>query len=929
MQQAGKNRGAVCTRGFVPLLLFFLCQPLYQLARADSSLYAEPLTARNIATHRVGGSDAIGGLGDWALGNGTLCAVISDPEHESGLSERGGIPIDLGRCDRDQDQLNLLQPLLNLSRSNVLPVTGIEAEVSAGEARIITRGQLSGIAFTTTYSLSLARPRALLIRTVLERVARGEDVFLFGDVSLHGRRQLTPFSVSTTDLERSVGFAHPPVDVDDTLTMVRAIVPADLHVLVGGEALEPGVAYGLQFLSAEIRDARGRRRPLPRLAINGEHFTLMGIFTRPFWIGGGDSPGLLELAQTLFMDIKRGQTVTYERVLWVGDRSDVASITDQVWSHAPRVAGRVDDPAARIHIDTRSGAPVTEIRPEADGRFGFRVPVGDYTLRVRAPGGRGIEREFAVTGESNELGLLRVGAPAAVALPDLGPLRLVFRAESGAPEVRLGDSLLGFRVGEEAIAGSALSDSISLAGVPGDPAQVVLAPGRYTVFATRGPEYSVSETQIEVAAGETTQLAIESPVRVLEHPGWLSADLHVHSEISDDSALGLRSRLAAFAAAGADVVVSTEHDRIADYAPLIRRLGLADRISSVVGVEVTSTMYSPAAPHTFGHANAYPLPLDASAYRGGAPRSEGRRLRALVADVRRLGGERVVQLNHPRGSRADEIDSLNFFTHLSVAGRPFEPRRRLDQPPNRVLVERASESGLRDLDFDVLELMNGHSMEQYRLTRADWFSLLLQGEYRPATANSDSHSLREVVALPRTYVRLSGVNRSTLDPAHFVGAVRRGFAYGSTGPLLDVELRDLAPTSTESATAAAGRSGEPRRAQIGELFSGRRGLLCVGIRAAPWVPVSQARVYTNGTLTHRLPAGPGDTLEISMTFEADSFVTVEIEGEPSRVYAALAPGFTPFAFSNPIFVDADGDGQFIAGGLPSPLPETIVRPLAR
>ena len=65
-----------------------------------------------------------------------------------------------------------------------------------------------------------------------------------------------------------------------------------------------------------------------------------------------------------------------------------------------------------------------------------------------------------------------------------------------------------------------------------------------------------------------------------------------------------------------------------------------------------------------------------------------------------------------------------------------------------------------------------------------------------------------------------------------------------------------------------------------------------------------------------------------MRFEADSFVTVEIEGRPGRVYSALAPGFAPFAFTNPIFVDADGDGQWTAPGLPSPLPKTIAAPLA-
>ncbi len=57
---------------------------------------------------------------------------------------------------------------------------------------------------------------------------------------------------------------------------------------------------------------------------------------------------------------------------------------------------------------------------------------------------------------------------------------------------------------------------------------------------------------------------------------------------------------------------------------------------------------------------------------------------------------------------------------------------------------------------------------------------------------------------------------------------------------------------------------------------------------------------------------------------------VEVEGraEPGSVYARLAPGFTPFAFTNPIRVDAQGDGRWEPPGLQSPLPASIADPLA-
>ena len=60
-------------------------------------------------------------------------------------------------------------------------------------------------------------------------------------------------------------------------------------------------------------------------------------------------------------------------------------------------------------------------------------------------------------------------------------------------------------------------------------------------------------------------------------------------------------------------------------------------------------------------------------------------------------------------------------------------------------------------------------------------------------------------------------------------------------------------------------------------------------------------------------------MTVPLEFASDSFVTVEVQGDPlgedAGRYRAVAPGFTPLAFSNPIFVDADGDGAWTAPGL--------------
>lgn len=917
---------ASCVRQLAPVLLASVAfaNPAVALPR----VFAAQLTPENIAELRVGGSDAIGGLDDWAIGNGTVCAVVSDPSHEAQLSVQGGVLVDLGHCDAANDEWVLAQSLVNISRQLVLPVThvAVERDGKDGIARLVTRGTLLGLSVETRYQLDLERPDALQIETRVERLPDAPDgarAFLFGDVLTHGRRQLAPFTLElpprATELSLpplpagSVGFQHPDVDPDDLLTMIGAILPANLHVLVGGDQIAPGVSYGLRVVSAKFESADGTLRDVPYFSINGESFTLLGALANPVWVGGKSGAGLLELAQTIFMDIEPGERLFFTREVLVGRRADVASVTDLVWPNAPLVHGTTE-PAARIHVSTRAGTPVTEVRPDADGSFTFRVPPGRYALRVPAPGGREVVREIEVGEAGLALGPIEPSARAGVALPRGEPMRLVFvPAETGRPAPRFGDDLLGFSVGATEFGAGTLSDHISLAGIPSDPSEITLAEGRYTVYATRGPEFSVTQTTVEAKAGTVTPLSIEAPLRVLDHPGFTSVDLHVHALESNDSSLPLVQRIAAFVAAGAEVIVSTEHDRVSDYGPLIAKLGLDDEIASVVGVEITSTVHGGDAPHSLGHANAYPVVHRPLEYRGGAPRAEGRRLGALAADIRALPTGALLQLNHPR-SRSGDVKDLNFFTHLSVSGEPFQPTLPLSAAPNRTLLERDPGGGLRDLDFDLIEVMNGHSMRQFLMTRADWYALLLQGEFRPAVANSDSHVARELVALPRTLVEtpdVSAFDAKTFDEKAFIAALRAGRAYGTTGPLLAVRLRSPANETVG----------------LGGLLHAKEATLEIEVDAADWVPVSRLRVLENGAPLHEGPIQAGETFTLPVAFDADAFLTIEVSGEPGPVFAAVAPRFEPFAFTNPLFIDADGDGRWTAPGLPQE-PLAILEPFA-
>ena len=56
-------------------------------------------------------------------------------------------------------------------------------------------------------------------------------------------------------------------------------------------------------------------------------------------------------------------------------------------------------------------------------------------------------------------------------------------------------------------------------------------------------------------------------------------------------------------------------------------------------------------------------------------------------------------------------------------------------------------------------------------------------------------------------------------------------------------------------------------------------------------------------------------LSTTLSFEKDSFVTIEVKGPVTEDYRKVYDHISPYAFSNPIFVDADSDGNWMAPGL--------------
>jgi hypothetical protein len=919
---------------------------------ASAQLRAEQITEATAPELMIGGPDAIGGAGDWYLANDVVEVIVDDPSRRFGKRNSGGVIVDAGLKDRrGEDQFAELFPLLNLDQRVEPRFDRIRAEVDpAGQwARLVVSGsqgpgviprggrlrqrldpmvpdaaKIADVRIETEYTVFPGEPWVRITTTIRNQGSRPAPLFAYGDVLMRGGRSLRSFVANSLAPARSRGFQHLSFDRSDLLGSSAAMA-SFTHLCLPGVVQFPPIAYAL--FSPE-RTAQG----FPNYGVTDDQVTFVNAFlSNPT----GQELGVFSILGETWSRLEPGEVWTYPRRLLIAGRSDVAATTDLIFpalgvaDGSSGVTGRVEpgEERAVIEVTSREGYPVTQIASRTEGpepgRFRATLAPGEYTLVYRMAQRPERRAQVTVTGWT-EAAPQRFDPPGYLrfqpAFADGGPGRVIVRGVPPTPDPVFGPELLGFRVDGAAVGSGTETHDLHFVGGPSDPQRVAIAPGRYRLTATRGLEHGVASAEVELkdAGGEVRVEPFEL-TRVIELKGIASADLHVHAQASDDTSMPNTARLATFVAEGVDLIVSSDHDHLGEFGPALAALGLEGRIRVLQGVEATSSAPTRKAPWTLGHSNAWPIPYLPTAHRRGAPPTQDHTLAELYAQLRGAYGARVVQLNHPLGETWEERDSQAYLTHLGPFGLAVDPALPLEDAPNHELLEAAPGTRTRAIDFDAIELMNGDSRAQYLLVREFWHSLLRQGLRRTATANSDTHGPDDIAAYPRNYVYLDG-ERGSWDEEQFDAAVLSGRLFGTNGPLI------------AAFTANGARIGDEVAAP------GGRVVVELAVAAAPWVPVDEVRLLANGELVrfwHELPGGASPPVmrlreRVELTLERDSFLTLEAgapldaapevwaEGHPGDYAEVVARGFTPAAFSNPIWVDVDGDGRFAAPGLPPP-----------
>ncbi len=732
------------------------------------------------------------------------------------------------------------------------------------------------------YQVDMENPTQMVIDHELVRIGDGTAVTMFGFLMLHPHLSLTPYSVSTSDSAFSQGFRFDALDRQDRLGLVKAMNPADVHVLVGRAPLSQ-ISYGIQLERADLVDEDGDRRPLPRFQLTDPTYSFQGVLSRPPWIEGEGKMGLTEFAQSRLMDVKPGETLKVRQRIYLGKQADVASATDQIYK-GPVIHGELDTADAVIHFRDKDGRAITSVRPGKESQFSARLPANTdlVSITVKTPWGE-TRTETSVAGKKRKQLDIKTEQPQSFAvLPKLGPMRLVFKGTGNTPDPDFTDDLLDFQVDGQPLREVHAANYVSLAGIASDEFIVALRPGKYRVYATRGMAYSVTSTEIEVPPGDTVILNIEPPMREIPAENWLAADFHVHAAPSFDSAMPINDRLRSFVAQGSDVLIATEHNVLVDYKSRVSQLGLESSLNVINGVELTGMARTATVPFTNGHLNVFPTASKPEEFSGGLPRHEGKRLRDVYANIRDAFGNALVQLNHPRLSDPLDPDGDNsYFEHL-INGLAYDHSQPLNSSANNSLIEKDPASGLRDLDFDLIEIGNGSDFQSYEVMKQDWFSLLNQGERIFGSANSDTHGPNQLVAIPQNFVR----GALPFNEANFIESVRSGLLFGTTGPFLEVYAT----------------GPDLKRVESGGTVSTGEFTLNIQVTAASWVPVETVSVYINGAVHHQQAISRGESLALPVNMEQDGYVTVEVTGTADQLYSAVAPNFTPYAFSNPIFV---------------------------
>lgn len=420
--------------------------------------------------------------------------------------------------------------------------------------------------------------------------------------------------------------------------------------------------------------------------------------------------------------------------------------------------------------------------------------------------------------------------------------------------------------------------------------------GKYLLRVSRGPEYSAEELTIEV----TPKGLVKKQVvlnRLIDTTGWVSADFHSHSTPSGDNTSSQRGRVLNLVCEHIEFAPCTEHNRIDTYQPHFDNLKINSWISSVTGMELTGS------PLPLNHQNVFPLHHHPHHQDGGGPVTDG----DVSTQVRRIatwdnGSDKLIQQNHPDvGWLVYDKNGDGDYDEGHADGVALLDVMEIHP------IQRVIQTG-------TLADVTANEAKGNRIFK--WMQMLNQGYRIPGVVNTDAHYNFHGSGWIRNWIASTSDEPAKIDYMEMVYASEAGQIVMSNGPFLKM----TAKSKDDGTTAGVGQDLKATSKQVS---------VSVSVQCPNWHSVDTVFILLNGRTTKELTfttdSNPDLFIEsgagtkrvqkfdktVELQLDEDTHVIAVAAGTKSELGPVVGPQHAktpPAAFTNPIFIDIDGDG---------------------
>ena len=686
----------------------------------DFSQYPQTLFTISDESKLIGGPTAQGAIGDVLLENDRIRVIIQKPRKNAGLNSFGGIIIDADlvrpQGEPGQDNFGSIFPLVNVEWTvNYYNYEVISDGTGGSPKALRAYGKIDvydylDLDFIGDVAEGIVGQRLHFSNRFDDRRnpfniyddLKGMSGEVITDYTLEeGKSYVRIDTTYTNEGKEEVklplgqfinGSGHVSMLIPgmgfspDLMTQVSNDTPAIIYA--GFDDVD--ISYGYFYDAGQFVDPEANE---PYITTSVSYSGLTGLllgeeFLKLTPLGQGGSP---EIHTSI--PAQGSRTITGYFVVGNGSAGSVLdSGLKAVGTSTRSISGTVADSTgspvagATVAVISGSGTLIT-YRTDENGHFSGRLPAGgdaisrrfgkgQYMIEVDVPGyhlngtqasGSCEPHEIDLTTQESAHVVCTLGETGSVALAspvidaETGravPARLTIVGEDPSPNKIGASGRFRSTIHWEPIFGIADVKYITALGtfdLTGSNS-FDLEPGTYLFVVSRGPEYTADERLVDVPAGGTVTLEGIEIRRAVATPGYISADFHIHSVVSPDSNLSQELRALSAAAEALDVLQSSDHDYLTDYAPVVSRLmsqGIIPpgSMQTSVGDEVT--------PNHYGHIHAFPLVRDDDDPEGGAvdwsytDRDEVSPapdyvlpIDQLIQELRADPGEEVIQINH-------------------------------------------------------------------------------------------------------------------------------------------------------------------------------------------------------------------------------------------------------------------------------------------